>query len=274
MSFQEFSNVPYAAQTAAQQLDVYLPEDAAGEQNVVLIIHGGGWMMGDKHDHTRDAERFAQRGFVSASMNYRLLSTEQAVTFSEMVDDVENAIVKLDAFLREKGITPRRLAITGVSAGGHLTLLYAVTRLAACKIPVAFLAPDVGPSDFTDEGYLAMHDTDDILPLVSGLIGQEITVQDMKDKSPALLAASPLYHITSAAPPMLLRYGGRDELVPLSNGTRLKAALDAVGVPNDFFMYENSGHGLNNTKDAPGTDYAVHQAYKAALEDYLVRYFS
>ena len=274
MSIQEFPNVAYGTQSAAQQMDVYLPEGAAGERNVVLIIHGGGWMMGDKHDHTRDAERFAQRGFVSAGMNYRLLSVEHPVSFAEMVDDVENAVIKLDAFLRGMGITPRKLAITGVSAGGHLTLLYAATRLADCKIPVAFLAPDVGPSDFTDEGYLAMHDTDEILPLVSGLVGQEVTVQDLQNKAPALQAASPLFHITGAAPPMLLRYGGKDELVPLSNGTRLKTALDAAGVPNDFFVYENSGHGLNNIKNEPGTDYAVHQAYTAALEDYLTRYFS
>ena len=270
---QAFANVAYSTVSVAQKMDVYIPKDAKGATNVVLFIHGGGWVGGDKDNYTSAAKEMARQGYVAATMNYRMLEQGSATDFRDMLDDIDSAIVKLDAFLREKSVIPQKLAISGASAGGHLTMLYGFTHYESCKIPIAFLAPDVGPSDFTDLDYIDMLGADAILPLISALAGEVVTAADVKNGADVLKEMSPVHQVKSGIPPTILRYGGQDELVPLSNGSSVKAALDAAGVPNDYFVYTNSGHGLSNTANKPGTDYAVNQAYQAKLQEYLRLYF-
>ncbi len=272
------ANTAYASTSSAQKMDIYLPKEAknSGEPtNAILMIHGGGWIGGDKSNYTAACRDYASRGFVTASINYRMFNNlkgiNQDISFNDMLDDIDAAINKLYDVMVSEGITPNKLIILGASAGGHLTLLYAYTRHETCKIPIGFIIDDVGPSDFTDYGYIEMSGQS-VLPLISMLVQLNITEQDVLNQIQALAEFSPVYHVSPNVPPTIMRYGGKDELVPLSNGDKLDAALSAAGVPHSYFIYANSGHGLENIADKPGTDYAVNQQYLKTVEAYLELY--
>jgi acetyl esterase/lipase len=243
-------------------VDIYLPWEK-GEVDVILFIHGGGWAAGDKSGYDSACKNYASQGYVAAAMNYRFINPDlpperQPATCADMLDDIESAVAALRAKLLEKGYTPRKMAISGGSAGGHLTMLYAYSRGARAPIPIAFLFPDVGPTDFSDPAYLDMP-----VPLVGELAPR---LAGRADYDPALM--SPLHYVAPGAPPTLLRYGALDELVPLSQGTLLKAALEAAGTRCDLLVYPNSGHGLESKADD-----ALNARHGALLKAYFNEYF-
>ena len=264
----------YAGQSPAQTMDIYLP-GKQGPADAVLYIHGGSWTAGDKAWHADGCLQCVKRGCAAATMNYRLLNTDlpadrQPASWEDMLDDIGRAIAALRDTLVEQGCPPRRLALSGVSAGGHLCLLYAYSRRGQSVIPIAFLFPDVGPTDFTDTSFLDYPAPvpEQLLGLISCLAGQPVAVGEISGDTPVLRAMSPIAYVDAAAPPTLLRYAAKDEIVPPSQGERLKAALDAAGVRNDLFICPHSGHGLDRQPEA------LARAYEKKLEEYFAAYFS
>ena len=166
-----------------------------------------------------------------------------------------------------EGYMPNKLAIKGWSAGGHLALLYGYSRYQQSSIPIEFLVADVAPTDFLDTECFRLHGKH-ADGLLSALSGQKIRFQDVLNQSSVLRDMSPLYSVVSGVPPTLMRYGAQDKIIPVSQGTNLKAALDLAGVRNDLFIYPNSDHDLYNSSDAD-----ISNSYKAVLQEYLNTYF-
>jgi acetyl esterase/lipase len=111
-----------------QSLDVYAP--AAGKNHpVVVYIHGGGWHSGDKADVHHKPTALTDRGFVLASINYRLWtppwskSFPGTVTIKNEAQDVAKAIRWVHEHAREYGGDPANLIVMGHSAGAHLAAL-------------------------------------------------------------------------------------------------------------------------------------------------------
>ena len=255
-------NVVYARQSKRQKLDIYLPWEK-GEVDVIFCIHGGGWSGGDKSMLKSMGKAYASQGYAAAALNYRFIDTglppeRQPVNYVDLLDDIDSAIAALKAKLIKKGYTPRRMAITGGSAGAHLALLYGYSRGAQSAIPIAFLSAAAGPTDFSDPAYSDMPNqlVTELAPLLAG----------RADYDPRPM--SPLYYVDSGAPPTLTTYGARDELVPPSQGTLLKTALDAAGVRNDLFIFPNSGHGDLHEDDA-----GLNELYNAKMREYFDTYF-
>jgi acetyl esterase/lipase len=260
----------YATQSERQKMDIYLPW-AKGEVDAVLFIHGGGWWEGDKSAYAGECKKYALRGYAAATLCYRFISADtperQTVSYADMLDDIDAAIAALKDKLIQKGYTPRKIAITGLSAGGHLALLYGYSRRQQSAIPVAFLFADVGPSDFTDPAYQS---------LASGPAILEQGYRLLNDSTGDLRELSPIRYVDADSPPTITRYGGLDELVPASQGALLKAALDAAGVRGDLLIYPNSGH-LGST---PGNrdliakaDAHLNTEYERLLREYCETYF-
>ena len=93
----------------------------------IVVIHGGGWLEGDKSSFASDKDAvpgnivdFAKLGFVAVTINYRL-STE--ASFPAALDDCKCAVRWLRAHAKEYGVDPDRIGAYGNSAGGHLALL-------------------------------------------------------------------------------------------------------------------------------------------------------
>ena len=113
-------DIPYVEPASAlQTLDVYAPENAK-DLPVVFWIHGGGWQAGDKQDAHAKPKAFVDKGYVFVSTNYRLLPK---VDMESIVDDVAKAIHWVHDHITEYGGDPKRIIVTGHSAGAQLAAL-------------------------------------------------------------------------------------------------------------------------------------------------------
>lgn len=107
-------------------LDIYQPQEPReGGYPVLLQVHGGAWMIGEKEQQGLPLMyHLAQRGWICVSINYRL---SPAATFPDHIVDVKKAIAWIREHIAEYGGNSDFLAITGGSAGGHLSSLAALT---------------------------------------------------------------------------------------------------------------------------------------------------
>jgi acetyl esterase/lipase len=121
----EVLDVPYAGKNDERQsLDVFAPRDAKGRP-VVLFVHGGAWVFGDKNFFGlyRSVGQFlARHGVVAVLINYRL---SPLVRHPEHVKDVARAYAWVRRHARDYGGDPEQLFLCGHSAGGHLVALVA-----------------------------------------------------------------------------------------------------------------------------------------------------
>jgi arylformamidase len=113
-------DIPYANPSHERQvLDVYSPPNAK-DLPVVFWIHGGGWQAGDKMSAHAKPKAFVEKGYVFVSTNYRLLPN---VDMETIVRDVAKSIRWVHDHIAEYGGDPRRLVVTGHSAGAQLAAL-------------------------------------------------------------------------------------------------------------------------------------------------------
>ena len=99
-------------------LDIYYPEETAGKLPVIIDIHGGGWMYGYKEINKYYCLKLASKGFLVASINYRLVDD---VLFPDQVKDVFSALGWLSDHLADYPADTENVFLTGDSAGGHLS---------------------------------------------------------------------------------------------------------------------------------------------------------
>lgn len=245
-------------------MDIYVPDSAyENEHNgVILYIHGGSWTGGNKEDMASKAKRFARKGYITASMNYTLYADGLfgKVTALTMCDEIGKAIEKIKAFSDEKELNITKLAVSGYSAGAHLSMLYGFSRADESAIELVFTANQVGPSDFHSEVWGSTG-------LASMLSGIEITAE-MTDtqKEEVISLVSPTAYVTKDTVPSVLAYGGTDMIVPSGNAKRIKAAFEAAGAVHSYILYPLSNHGL-------GLDPLCEMEYINTVEQYCVKYF-
>lgn len=106
-------------------LDIYVPQSGKKNYPVVVIYHGGGWLLNNNsimHDFANSLARDGE--FVVANMNYRLLADQKnTVTMNQIIEDVFGGLLWVKEHIAKYQGDPTRVAITGDSAGGHLTTM-------------------------------------------------------------------------------------------------------------------------------------------------------
>ena len=90
----------------------------------VVCIHGGGWAKGNRTNHEKVAQALAARGYVAATISYRLSGE---APFPAAIHDCKAAVRFLRANAKEYGIDAEQIGAIGLSAGGHLTALLATS---------------------------------------------------------------------------------------------------------------------------------------------------
>ena len=226
-------------------LDLYLPPRSTDEPApVVLWVHGGGWVTGDKRDVP--LRWLTSEGYAVASLRYRLL---QEAIFPAAVHDVQAAIRFLRGRASELGLDGDRLALAGASAGGHLASLVGLT-------------PDDPTLDgrlgfFPDEplgvvGVIDIFGPTDMKQIMERLLEHPEFRQTRRAEALAgLLRAapgvfdglSPVLRVQPEAPPFLIIHGSRDPVVPVEHSRRLHEALRKAGVDSTLDVVEGAGHG-------------------------------
>ena len=230
-----------------QTLEIeYQPNDA-NPTPMVLFIHGGSWISGDKSMMRRYQQQVVDAGYGYVSMNYRFIMT--GATYLDMLDDIQLVILFLKDFASDLNVDTTRMAMVGESAGAHLAMLYAYRNVS--PIPIEFAMALVPPVDFTDPGYLSFGDPTVQLFLANGLMAtsligpEDLVANGYPD---AWMDASPIHHLSTAIP-TLIGYAGLDELIPLSNMEGFLMAATAINAPIEAIFFPNSGHSLSNDPD-------------------------
>ncbi len=102
-------------------MDIFIPQ-TAGVKPAVVVVHGGGWLKGDKSKFRALAIRLARSGLVTAAIEYRLGHESH---FPAAIHDCNSAVKFLRVNAKDFGIDPKRIGVVGGSAGGHLAGLMA-----------------------------------------------------------------------------------------------------------------------------------------------------
>ena len=215
-------------------LNMALPANRTDSTPVVIFIHGGAWMFGDKSVHLAEMEKFAQAGIACASINYRFASELTGVHHPALPNDVKAAVDFIASKASLWGISANRFGLVGQSAGGHLALLTSYTlnndgRIKAC-------ASWAGVVNLLDEAQMAIAGA----PLVSktyvgcGLKSANDTLRYRE--------ASPYFMATSESVPTFFLQGTKDIAVPYSSVVNMQQRLAELGVENQMKVFDGGGH--------------------------------
>ena len=129
------ANIAYG-QYKETVLDVMQPKQGSKEKRPgVIAIHGGGWVGGSKDSYSAHVcPRYVEKGFVCASIEYRLA---KAATAPAAVTDVLDAAHWFETNAKKYNVDTKRIVVTGGSAGGHLSLMVGMTAKSAKLGPPA-----------------------------------------------------------------------------------------------------------------------------------------
>ena len=231
------------------RLDLYLPA-GPGPHPVLVWVHGGGWQSGDKSLDSGSVQvRQAGRGYVVASVNYRL--SGQAI-FPAQIQDVKAAIRFLRANASRWAADPSRIGVWGGSAGGHLAALAGTSGDVAelegvvggnlqASSRVQAVVDWYGPSDLPDMPAQALPcSTDHSAPSApeGRLLGCAIPACPETARR-----ASPITYVSADDPPFHIVQGTADCTVPPLQSVTFDAALRASRVVSDLTMIPGAGHG-------------------------------
>lgn len=244
-----FANQPYSTRSSSNVLDVYLPSTQDMPFPVVLFIHGGAFMHGDKADPD-GVQELLQAGYAVASINYRL--SGQAI-WPAQLEDIKSAILFLRANTNRLGIDGQRFAVFGPSAGGHLASVAALAfaghqtaRLQACINwygPIDFLTMDDDMESTSVPRESGRNDA-------AGSPESRLIGATVKENPVIAAAASPLTFLANLPegvlpPPFLIMHGDKDPLIAPKQSERLNNALrSAYGEDaSEFHLIPDAGHG-------------------------------
>ncbi|MDO7171280.1 alpha/beta hydrolase [Mariniflexile sp. AS56] len=229
--YYEALNVSYGSDTN-QKFDLYLPPNRTSNTKTIILVHGGGWSSGDKADMNpmKDLIRQDLPNLAVVNINYRL-ADENNNPYPMQIDDITSIINYLKTNKTKYSISDS-FGFIGTSAGGHLALLYSYAFDTNKNIKM--VCSIVGPTNLTDPAYL--NNTSPDLKALLDLYGANASTAFLEE-------ASPLHRLTANAPPSILFYGGRDPLIPITQGTDLRDALERLNVTHEFTLYQFAGHG-------------------------------
>lgn len=233
--------------------DLCIPKENQKQNGLLLHIHGGGWVAGDKDGYWENLSNEATNyGFTIAAMNYRY-ANDKNVHYQEILDDIYNCLLSIKQIGQDHGLDFKKLITDGGSAGGHLSLLYSYKMKDKSPIkPVAAISYS-GITDFLDPNFYNQEDLNmrkNVCNLLEKASGETLKDGISEEEKPTLIDVSPLYHVDEDTVPTLFAHGTLDDVVPLTNATSLKEKLDEYHVKNDLIVFPNSGHGLENDPTA------------------------
>lgn len=220
--------LPYAPGGRRYELDVYHHRDAPPDAPVLLQVHGGGWMIGEKEQQGIPLMmRMAARGWVCVAINYPL---SPKAKWPDHLVAVKRAIAWIRQNIGEYGGDPSFLAITGQSAGGHLSAMAALSAedkslqvgFEDADTSVQACVPLYGVYDFTAEDGTRASKL-----RMQTLLKRYVMAADAQYPED-YRAASPIYRVRADAPPFFVLHGSNDSLVPVADARGFVAALRSV----------------------------------------------
>ncbi len=215
------------------KMDISLPKNRSATTPVVIFIHGGAWVMGDRSVFLKEIEKFSDAGIACATINYRFASSFTHQHHTELMQDIRKAVDFIASKSDTWAVSPDHFGLVGQSAGGHLSMMAAYTYNGDHAIKAC--ASWAGPVNFLDPDQLAITSAHEIFEVYAGC------PLNTASDSASYKASSPYWNTVNAVPTLLI-HGTKDIGVPYNNLPRFKEQLDRVGVKNSFVTFEGEGH--------------------------------
>jgi acetyl esterase/lipase len=265
------SNLRYREGSKDCTLDLALPKARADRSRpAVIVIHGGGWIEGDKSSFVSvrtpgNIIDFAAAGFVAAAVNYRL---SREAPFPAGLHDCQAAVRWLRAHARDYNVDSKRIGAYGNSAGGHLALLLGLPDSSSAlnekgslfpgeSSQVQAVAIDSGPLDL-----LAEHKNRTLRTVIEQFMGGP----PEKTRLAQYGRASPINHLGGNTPPLLLIYGEADNQVDVRTADRFVLELGRSGHQDiSYFRLAGVGHCPHSLIGVPYLRPVVIEFFERAL---------
>lgn len=209
----------------AQHLELWVPEGRTERPwPLTVFYHGGGWHSGEPADYRFVARTFAEHGFATALVGYRLVPEGR---FPAMLQDSAAGLAWLTRHARQHGVAGTRAVLAGHSAGAYNAVMLALdpqwlTKAGVSASAVAGVVGLAGPYDFypftSDSGRNALGHV----------------------QPPA--ATQPISFVRADIPPLLLMSGTADTVVRPRNSRVLDRAIHAAGGPSEAILFDGMGH--------------------------------
>ena len=235
------------------KLDAHIPQ-GDGPFPAVVLVHGGGWSMGDKAGKFIQplSAPLNQTGFAWFSINYRLAPQ---FSFPAPAEDLEAAVLFLKQHANEYKVDPSRIALMGESAGGHLVNFVGARN----KVGVAAVVCFYGPIDLVE--WSKRLEGKPLTPEVQAFFRMSALDETGREH---IREASPRIYLNTKTPPFLVIHGTRDEAVSYSQALLTVELLKKLGIPCDLITVPDGVHGVMNWEKDPRF-----QIYKAPMIAWL-----
>ena len=253
-TFTSYLDRPYVSDgNVRHMLDLHIPNGQSAPMPLIVWIHGGGWLNGDKTLGQNSFQlRYARNGYAVASLNYRL--SGEAI-FPAQINDCKAAIRWLRANAATYNIDPTRIGVWGSSAGGHLSALVGTSNdvvdlegtVGTNLTPssrVQAVADWYGPTNFLlmdtqgqTQGCGAGGHNSATSP-ESLLVGCQIQTCPN-----AVQRANPMSYFSADDPPFFIQHGSADCTVPTGQSQILTSLLQGAGHDASFMTLAGAGHG-------------------------------
>jgi len=268
-SYAHDTDISYGEYGARNLLDIWRrPDlDRGGRAPVLLQVPGGAWMVGGKRQQAYPLmSHLAELGWVCVAINYRLSPRS---TWPHHIVDVKRALAWVKEHIAEYGGDPDWVAITGGSAGGHLSALAALTPndpqfqpgFEDADTSVRAAVPFYGLYDFTRNE--AIHS------LMAPTLSKYVFKLRRPEIEEAFRAASPITYVSPEAPPFFVLHGTNDSLIPVEQGRAFSKRLREVSrQPVAYAEMPFAQHAF----DIFGSSRAAHAA--VAVEQFLAEIYS
>jgi acetyl esterase/lipase len=223
------------------KMDVYRPpENVVGNNEGIIVIHGGAWSGGIRNDFPQWNRWFAENGFTVFDIDYTL---SPQPNYLSAITDIKTAVQRVKQRSREFNISPDKITLLGRSAGGHLALIAgysANTQDEQVKGVISFYAPTDLIWDYANLSNEYVIDGRGTL--ASFLGGSPNESKELRER---YIFASPIENVSAETPPTLLIHGGKDQLVRIENMNRLADKLSAANVKNETLDIPYAQHGFD-----------------------------
>lgn len=262
------TDISYGEYGSRNHLDIWRRPDLerGGPAPVLLQVHGGAWMVGNKRGQAHPLmSHLAELGWICVSVNYRLSPRS---TWPDQIVDVKRAIAWTKENIAEYGGDPDWIAITGGSAGGHLSSLAALTPndprfqsgFEEADTRVQAAVPFYGFYDFTRD--------DAVHPMMPAMMAKRVFKLSRNEIAEPFRLASPITHISDDAPPFFVLHGTNDSLIPVEQARSFTSRLREVSRnPVVYAELPRAQHAF----DIFGSARAAHTA--VAVEQFLAEVY-
>ena len=207
------------------QADLYRPP--APNRCGVLLVHGGSFTHGDRTQLRGYGILLGRIGYTCLACEYRLAPASK---WPAQIDDVNTALRYLHAQAPALGLDPSKIAVSGNSAGGQLSLMAAAQQEAPVAASIAFYPP----TDFLGPGARALGAPD----AMQYLVGDDVSEAKMESISPANF-------VRADFPPTMLVTGNNDVVVDWRDSQLMYQRLVDAGARAELHVFEGAPHAFD-----------------------------